>query len=60
MSVLPNPLLDDDGIPNCKKYLLTGFIMSIDQDSTTKSQTNLAPQSVLNKYRADEVGDFDC
>ena len=35
-----NLLLDNDGIPNCKNIFLTGFIMFIDQDPTTKSQFN--------------------
>ncbi len=35
-----NFLLDNDGIPNCKNIFLTGFIMFIDQDTTTKSQFN--------------------
>ena len=33
-------LLDNDSIPNCKNIFLTGFVMFIDQDPTTKPQLN--------------------
>ena len=35
-----NLLLDDDGIPNCKNIFSTGFVVFVDEDTTSKSQLN--------------------